>query len=168
MSEAKLQAARELIEEKKYLEARAILITIKNDPTAARWIARIDDIRAKYDAKHAPPQPTYVEPVRSEGTGTASFFRIVWGILTLLSIGWMCYGLTVTATVTNNQLETAQARSSEAYQAGTMLGASAGLSFFVCSGLPFLLVFGLLYWRNGVAIREAKRHEQTIEAMRRR
>lgn len=166
MSQAKLQAAKELIEEKKYFEARAILVTIQNNPTATRWIAKIDEIRAKEDAKHPPPQPVYAAPAPTSGTGTAHFFRIVWGILTLVSIAWMCYGLTITATVTNDQLETISGRNADAQQAGTLLGASAGLSFFICSGLPFLLAFGLLYWRNGVAIREEKRHEQTIIAMR--
>ena len=168
MSQAKLQAAKELIQEKKYLEARAILVTIERDATAARWIAKIDEIRAKYDQQFPTPQTQAVFPGDREpsGVGTARFFRIVWGILTLISLAWMCYGITVTASVTNDQLETTQALNSEAYQAGTVLGASAGLSFFLCSGLPFLLVFGLLYWRNGVAIREAQRHEQTIKALR--
>lgn len=165
MSQVKLQAARELIREKKYSEARAILVTISNDPTAAKWIAKIDEIRRQYDAQFTAPAPVYETP-KASSTGTEHFFRIVWGVLTLISLAWMCYGVTVTATVTNDQLETVSARNSEAYQAGTMLGASAGLSFFVCSGLPFLLIFGLLYWRNGVAIREARRHDQTLQAMR--
>jgi len=45
MSTAKMEAARELIGEKKYAEARAVLITV-NHPTAAEWVARIDAISA--------------------------------------------------------------------------------------------------------------------------
>lgn len=41
-TQAKLEAARKLIQQKNYREARAILTTIKDDPTAARWIAEID------------------------------------------------------------------------------------------------------------------------------
>lgn len=44
MSKAKLEAARELIKEKQYAEARAILRTIKTDPTAQRWLAKLDEI----------------------------------------------------------------------------------------------------------------------------
>jgi hypothetical protein len=41
MSKAKMEAARELIKEKRYAEARTILKTIDH-PTAAEWTARID------------------------------------------------------------------------------------------------------------------------------
>lgn len=109
------------------------------------------------------------QPVAStENIGLARTFRIVWGLLTLLAVGWLCYGLTTVSNVASNQLDSAVARNSEAYQAGTAIGASLGIGFFLCTGLPFLLLFGFLYWRNGVAIREAKRHAQTIEAMQRR
>jgi hypothetical protein len=103
----------------------------------------------------------------TENIGLAKTFRIVWGILTLLAMSWLCYGLTTVSNVASNQLESATARSSDAYQAGTAIGASLGIGFFLCTGFPFLLLFGFLYWRNGVAIREAKRHAQTIEAMQR-
>ncbi|MEP7293481.1 MAG: hypothetical protein ABI835_16975 [Chloroflexota bacterium] len=44
MSNTKLQAARELIEEKRYTEARVVLKTIPNDATAKRWLAKLDEI----------------------------------------------------------------------------------------------------------------------------
>jgi hypothetical protein len=43
MSKAKLAAAKELIQEKRYAEARALLKTV-NNPTAARWLERLDHI----------------------------------------------------------------------------------------------------------------------------
>jgi type VI secretion system protein VasI len=43
MSKAKMAAARELIQEKRYDEARAILVTVDH-PTAREWLARIDNL----------------------------------------------------------------------------------------------------------------------------
>lgn len=42
MSQAILGAAKELITQKKYDEARAILMTIKDHPTAAKWLAKLN------------------------------------------------------------------------------------------------------------------------------
>jgi Tfp pilus assembly protein PilN len=44
MLNTKLQAARELIREKRYSEARAILKTMENDPTAIKWLAQLDKL----------------------------------------------------------------------------------------------------------------------------
>ena len=46
MSNAKLTAARELIQEKNYDAARKILETM-DDPTARRWLAQLDSIAPK-------------------------------------------------------------------------------------------------------------------------
>ena len=43
MSKAKMQAARELIQEKRYQEARAILQSVDH-PTARKWLAKLDQI----------------------------------------------------------------------------------------------------------------------------
>jgi len=154
--EVKMQAARELIKEKKLLEARAVLSTIQNDPTATRWIAKIDSMRREYDSTYAPPQAISSQAINMPETGTFGFFRGVWGLLFLVSIAGMCYGTMASAG------DPAMEGRSEAYQAGAFLG---GFSFVLCIGVPAALIFGLLYWRNGVAIREAKRHVQTIQAM---
>jgi uncharacterized membrane protein len=95
-------------------------------------------------------------------------FRWVWGILTLLSCGWVTMGLMAVVDVADKQLGTTQAQTSAAYQAGTMLGGGISTAFFLCTGVPALLLFAFLFWRNGVAIRESKRHEETIAAMRAR
>lgn len=61
MSRIKLQAAKELIKEKRYWEARTLLMTIRDDPTAARWIGRLDEIiagRVPVAVPPAPPQQT--------------------------------------------------------------------------------------------------------------
>ncbi len=60
MPDPKLQAARELIKEKHYAEARAILKTMPKDPTAQRWLKKLDEI--------APPASiTYPTPHAAEG-----------------------------------------------------------------------------------------------------
>lgn len=114
--------------------------------------------------------------VQPRGVGMARTFRWVWGILLLLSLLWICYGLTATgqafsqvvsATPTGqaNAIATADP---QVVKAGTVIGASIGggigLAFFLCSGVPLALIFGLLYWRNGVAIRRAREHAEIINA----
>lgn len=93
----------------------------------------------------------------------AKFFQFIWGIATLLSLGWLCYGMSIVLNVTDRQMARA---TSEAAQAGTAIGAGISSSIVLCTALPMLLIFGFLYWRNSVAIREARKHEQTIEAIR--
>jgi hypothetical protein len=44
MSTSKLQVARELITEKHYEAARALLKTMPDDPTAKRWLTKLDEI----------------------------------------------------------------------------------------------------------------------------
>lgn len=44
MSEAKLHQARSLIKQKEYQQARAILLTMPDDPTARRWLRKLDEI----------------------------------------------------------------------------------------------------------------------------
>lgn len=50
MSRAKLAAARELIQEKQYEAARAVLETVEGDPVAADWLAKLDRIAPRQTA----------------------------------------------------------------------------------------------------------------------
>lgn len=50
MSKAKFDAARQLIQEKKYDQARALLETIDH-PTAIKWLAKLDEIAPKAHPK---------------------------------------------------------------------------------------------------------------------
>lgn len=114
--------------------------------------------------------------VQPRGVGMARTFRWVWGILLLLSLLWICYGLTATGQAVNQVISaTPTARPGGGptadptmLAAGTAIGASIGggigLAFFLCSGLPLAFIFGLLYWRNGVAIRRAREHAELINA----
>lgn len=54
MSHAKMMAARELIQERRYAEARQLLVGIDH-PTARQWLARIDEIAPEAAGKAAPP-----------------------------------------------------------------------------------------------------------------
>src|SRR5574342_1176751 len=98
----------------------------------------------------------------------ARFFRFLWGLLFLASCGWVSYGVLVTGNVANQVLSAATATpnglptldptlAKGATATGVFIGSGLSLAFFLCSGLPALLIFGFLYWRNGVALREAKK-----------
>jgi hypothetical protein len=44
MSRVRLEAAKELLDQKKFQAARAILETIKDDPIARRWLSKLDTL----------------------------------------------------------------------------------------------------------------------------
>lgn len=95
------------------------------------------------------------------------FFRAFWGILLLLSIGWICLGVMATSqSVVETDAEFADAETEDASDLGIGIGASLSLSVVLCTGLPFFILFGLLYWRNGVKLQEDKRHQEQLDAMR--
>lgn len=152
MSKAKFDAAKQLIGEKKYAEARSILSTIDH-PTARQWEAKLDQL--------APSTKEVMKPQ----SGLQKTWRVIWGFLALVSAGWICYGFYVA-----NYAANAVSRPDDgaAEQIGTALGTSIGIGFFLCTGLPFFVVFAFLFWRNNVAITRARRHADTINALRSR
>lgn len=84
MSKAKFDAAKELIKEKQYDEARAILKTIDH-PTAREWEARIDKLSpGSSSSKGAAGKP-------KAQYGTARTFRWIWGNpdLALVRMDWI-------------------------------------------------------------------------------
>lgn len=90
-------------------------------------------------------------------------WRTIWGILTLLSLAFICYGLVVSA---NAFTETTARNDSDAYAAGAAIGAGAGsMVFVVCGGIPFLL-FLVFYLRAGGAIRSERQHQEMMEALK--
>lgn len=96
-----------------------------------------------------------------------TFFRGLWGILVLLSIGWMCVGFSVTSQSAQEvDAEYNDAQSEAASDLGVGVGASISLIFFVCTGLPAFLLSSVLYWRNGVKIREDKRHREQMDVLK--
>jgi hypothetical protein len=146
--------AKTLIQRKQYVEARALLRMIDH-PTAHEWLAKLDKI--------APMKVSASSPVQIKAkTRGPRIWRTIWGILTLLSLGWMCYGLTVSSQA---YMQTTAGTTSEAGKAGAAIGASLGLGTFICIGLPFLLVFLFLYSRAGSAIRHEQMHAEMLEAV---
>lgn len=96
-----------------------------------------------------------------------------FGVLFLLSIAWVCYGLSLSsaafsnvvgATVTPSGNLTAEETQS-LRTAGAGIGAGLGVTFFLCSGLPFALFFGLMSWRNSVGIKNEQRHKEQLDAI---
>lgn len=146
--------AKVLIEQKQYDKARALLITIDH-PTANTWLAKLDVIAP---AQAASPAAGRVKAK----TGKLRLFRNVWGVLTLMSLGWICYGLMVSSQA---YTEVATETTSEAGQAGAAIGASMGMGIFICIGLPFLLLFLILYSRAGSAIRREEMHVEMMAAV---
>jgi membrane-associated HD superfamily phosphohydrolase len=55
MSEIKLRAAAELIRERHYEAARAVLETMPGDPIASRWLTKLDDIAGTSRSNRALP-----------------------------------------------------------------------------------------------------------------
>lgn len=163
MSKAKFAAAKELIDEKKYGEARAILRTIDH-PTAREWETKLDRLSPQATKSVAIPTPANREYSQPK-VKMQRIWRNIWGLLTLASLGWMCYGFFAS---TNAYSQVAGQSTSTAYQSGAAIGATAGIGIFLCSGIPFFLLFVILYWRNGVAISRAKEHAEMINAIQSR
>lgn len=96
------------------------------------------------------------------------FRQIFFWILALLALGWIILGFATGSDVSTqmyaeNALETDETMRT-ASDLGTTLGAGIGYTFFLCTGLPFLLLFSFLAWRNGVGLREERRHQELMAA----
>ena len=76
MSKAKLQAAKELIQEQQYSTARAVLLTIPTDPTAQRWLAQLQTI--------APVEMRYSH--RSNRSWILVLMAIILGVIALYGV----------------------------------------------------------------------------------
>lgn len=100
------------------------------------------------------------------------FRKRLFTVLAILSLGWIVWGLSVTGGAVGTSSERADATyqqdSIERASATVGIGIGAGLStaIFLCTGLPLLLLFSLLAWRNGVGLREKQRHEEMLAAVR--
>lgn len=98
-----------------------------------------------------------------------------FGVLAILALLWIVYGFVATSSAASNVMATpvavatdsvlSQSEAQAATNAGVALGTGLGIGIFACTGLPFLLIFGLLSWRNSVGLKTQKRHEETLAAM---
>lgn len=117
--------------------------------------------------------------------GTLRTLQTFWGVLTLLSLAWICGGVLLTGQAVSEVVSvtptTALIRNTAgtpvatvnptAVAVGTAIGATIssglGITFFLCTGIPFLLIFAFLYWRNGVALRSERQHAERLAAEQR-
>jgi hypothetical protein len=93
MSKAKFAAAKELIDEKKYDEARAILRTIDH-PTAQTWLDKLDTIapsEPKIFASKPVPQTVNTKSSKKAGKGIYKFTR---GCLIIFAVLLVIYFIT--------------------------------------------------------------------------
>lgn len=96
-----------------------------------------------------------------------------FGVLFLISLAWVCYGLSLSSAAFSNtvamQVTPSGNLSAEETQtlrtAGAGIGASIGVGFFLCTGLPLALFFGLMSWRNSVGLKNEQRHKEQLEAI---
>lgn len=90
MSKAKLAAARELINEKNYVVARAVLMTLPADDTARRWLERLNEIA---------PLPKTPVPTMRRRKSRLPLILLVISVAVLAGLLW---------TVRTNSLESAE------------------------------------------------------------
>jgi hypothetical protein len=102
MSNQQLQTARQLISEKRYDEARALLRMI-DDPTATKWLAKLDEI--------APEQTTNVEAKSASGASGRGVLFVVLSLMVVIALMIAVYGAFLRPT------NTVQAASEEAIAA---------------------------------------------------
>jgi hypothetical protein len=92
------------------------------------------------------------------------FRKRLFTLLALLALGWIALGFWSTSTynATRNAEVGAEVSERPGYQAGQVVGSGLALTFFLCTGLPLLLTFSLLAWRNGVGLRNERRHQEEV------
>lgn len=85
--------------------------------------------------------------------------------LALVAVAWIVVGLSATNNTLSNQLSKS---TSTAYSVGTYTGAGIVTSFVLCTGIPLLLTFLFIAWRNRVALRNVQQHKEIIESLKQR
>lgn len=98
------------------------------------------------------------------------FRRILFLVLALAAAGWIALGLSASGEAfeqgVSENAQSFEGTSQDAANAGTTIGAGLGVTFFLCTGLPLLLLFTFLTWRAHVGIVNKRRHEEMIGAMK--
>ena len=97
------------------------------------------------------------------------FRRALFLVLALLAAGWLWIGLSASGSAFNTGVERnadLEGLQQDAANTGTTIGAGLGVTFFVCTGLPLLLIFTFLTWRAHVGIVNKRRHEELLGAIK--
>ncbi len=114
-------------------------------------------------------------------------WQMIWGGLALAALVWILYGIygtfqgthpllgqirqTVTGAVNEaagtvgSQLPVGSEVTDTVRSTGDSLSTVVSLSFFTCSGLPFMLVFLSLYRRTSSTRRDERQHKEVLETM---
>ena len=163
--EAALARAKTLIQAKRYEDAVKVLAPLKSDKARA-WMGKLNSMGFEYEA----PKPAKAK------TGTEGVFRVVWGIATLLSCGWIALGFAGTnygATQTLSSIAEATPMlingtpvPTIGAELGVVVGSGIGITMTLCTGVPLFLFFLFLFWRAGVGIRNKRQHAEQLNAMR--
>lgn len=136
MSDAKLQAARELIQEERYAEARILLRTLDH-PTAHKWLARIETIIGPELPPPPPPErarvharPSAVEERFYRRENSRSRLRDIWSGFVLLFLAFIMFGTYYVFMLPRPSLGPSPTPSSDSLLNGLMLlvGVMAGLA----------------------------------------
>lgn len=170
-----LDEAKALMKAGKHDKAIALVRTL-NHPNVPKWIAQLESRKTGTMPAFQPVKSTVEVPDAKVGFNRT--MRWITGILALLSLLWICYGVSISGqafqAVVSTPVNAAgfDAETADALQtagiAGAGLGAGLGMTFFVCSGLPFALFFGFLFWRNGTVIARKREHDQTLRVLAKR
>lgn len=102
-----------------------------------------------------------------------SIIRNFFGVLVLLSIAWMVFGLfasgdAYTEVTTENAATAESDLEIAAGEAGAAIGAGLGIIVFLCTGIPAFLFSLIIYWQMGRSIqrdkdqKEAERRHQEL------
>lgn len=152
----RFERAKALIQSKKYQEARALLEGI-NTPRAKQWLAKLAE------------RELAAKPIKAK-IGMKRIFVWIWGILVLLSCGWIVYGIALSGqaftAVVGTPVPGVDAEIQAAGIVGAGLGAGAGVTFFLCTGGPVFLIALLFYVMTSGRIRREQQHAELLNATR--
>lgn len=194
MSTGRLKAAQALIKQGDYEGARAILRMLPDDPTARRWLARLD----AHITPLPDPEPNF-QPLEDAPALRRTRWRLrwlsawrwLWWLLALAALVWIGFGIysgltgsnpfasdishallgainRITGTI-NEQVGTVNPElEATARDTGAAVSTGAAIAVFACSGLPLLLLFTAFYRRASRVYREERRHREVLETMQRR
>lgn len=90
-------------------------------------------------------------------------WRTIWGVLTLISLAFICLALANGAAAFT---KTTEGTTSDATVAGAAIGAGGYSIVVICVGaIPFLL-FLVFYLRAGGAVRSEQQHQEMLDAVK--
>jgi hypothetical protein len=101
-------------------------------------------------------------------------FRMwLFALLTLGSVCYMCYGCTLTSTVVSNAMRAPTATldslgttdAKTIWNSMAVVGGSLSVVVYLCTGIPLMIGFGVLAWRNAIATRKAIFLQQETQAL---